>query len=204
VEIRRIDASRQQILPQLLRIAIELLELARELPHVVVGESAAVVRAVGTRVTAVGAILRRTVVDAAALAALLRLLPVLLALALLLILLALLLLLILSILLTLLAGALLLLLAITRLLILIRAIAQPLIERLHAAHEVARLVGRLRQRILLRLVAEGVLRVGDLLFERVEIRPDILFHPRRGLRRGALQHAPRIADLFPHAFVADA
>src|SRR5438046_92089 len=43
VEIRRIDAGRLELLTQLLRVAIELLELPRKLAHVVVGEPAAVV-----------------------------------------------------------------------------------------------------------------------------------------------------------------
>src|SRR5204863_441499 len=60
------------------------------------------------------------------------------------------------------------LLAVARLLI--RAIADPLIERLQAPHEIARLVGRLRERILLRLVAERRGGVGNLLLGVLHVR----------------------------------
>ena len=52
------------------------------------------------------------------------------------------------------------------------------------AHEIARLVGRLRQRILLRLVAHRAPRASAIFFcSASRFARDVVFHPARGLRR---------------------
>src|SRR5205085_5992853 len=99
------------------------------------------------------------------------------------------------------------LLAVLRLLALplalLRAIAHALIERFHAAHEIARLVGGARERILLRLAADGRGSVADLLLQRVEVRADVVLHAAR-VSAALLNDALRVADLLADALVADA
>jgi len=86
-------------------------------------------------------------------------------------------------------------------------IAHALIERLHAADEIARLVGGTRERILLRRLTDGAGRVADFLLQRVEVGADVVFHPARDLllRSGALlERALRVADLLADALVTNA
>jgi hypothetical protein len=97
------------------------------------------------------------------------------------------------------------LLALLSLLTLLRgAIAHPLVERLHASHEIARLVDSLAERVLLVRVAERGRGVADLVLQRFEVRLDVAFHRTRVLARLTLQRVLRVADLLPHALVGDA
>ena len=79
-----------------------------------------------------------------------------------------------------------------------------MIERLDAAHQVARLVGGARQRILLRRLAHRGCGIADFLLQRVEIRSDRLFHPARVLRGRATERVLRVADHLADFLVADA
>src|SRR5206468_2425872 len=84
------------------------------------------------------------------------------------------------------------------------AILQSALEGFHAAHEIARLVGGAANGILLRLLADCTGSVADLFLQRVEVGREILFHPARVLRSGALQRAFGVADLLADPFVPDA
>ena len=83
------------------------------------------------------------------------------------------------------------------------AILQSALEGFHAAHEIARLVRCPRHGVLLRGLADRACGVADLLLQRFEVGADVLFHPARVLRAGALQCALRVADFFADPLVAD-
>src|ERR1051326_4754021 len=83
-----------------------------------------------------------------------------------------------------------------------RLVAHPLLQRLHAARDVAGLVRRASERIVLGLLAHRGARFANLLRQVVEVRPDGFFHRAR-LRRLA-QRGARVADHLADALVADA
>ena len=95
------------------------------------------------------------------------------------------------------------LLSLALLILALLLIAHALIQRLHPAYEIARLVGRACYRILLGGLAHGAGRVGDFLLQRLEVRADVVFHPARVLGTGALQRALGIPDLLADALVAN-
>jgi hypothetical protein len=86
----------------------------------------------------------------------------------------------------------------------LRSLPHPLIQRFHPAHEIARLVGRPRERILLRGLAHCARGVGDLALQPLEVRADRLLHAARVLRAGAVQRVLGVADHLADLLVADA
>ena len=106
-------------------------------------------------------------------------------------------------LLALLALTLLTLLALALLTLLAHLLVHLIVQRGHAAHEVARLacVARLQALALLRLVGR-VGRRRDALLEPVEIRPDLVLDRLRALRR-ACHRLLRVVDLFLDHLLAD-
>ncbi len=83
-----------------------------------------------------------------------------------------------------------------------RALAHALVERLHAAGQLARLVERGRRRIGLGAAERGR-RVGDLLLHVADVVADLLLEVRRvaALHAGA-NHRPRIANLVAQPVLA--
>src|SRR4029079_10977094 len=82
--------------------------------------------------------------------------------------------------------------------VLLRLVAHPLVERLHAAHQIASLVDSTPNRILLVGLAERRLGIADLALQPVEVRLDVGFHRLCIVARLAAQRVLRIADLLAH------
>src|SRR6202000_1236433 len=96
------------------------------------------------------------------------------------------------------------LLAVLTLLSLFGPVAHALIERLHAANEIAGLVDRPAGRVLLVGVPERRRRVLDFLLQPFEIGADLSFDTARVLRWAALQRVLRVADHLADPLVGDA
>src|SRR5437763_1513879 len=95
-------------------------------------------------------------------------------------------------------------LAVLPLAVLLGAIAHPLIERLHAAHDIPRLLGRLADGVLLVGVAERRGRLADLVLQLLEVRLQIVLDRLRVVAPLALQGVAGVADLLAHPLVGDA
>jgi hypothetical protein len=88
--------------------------------------------------------------------------------------------------------------------VLLRLVAHPLIERLHAAHEIARLVDGTAYRVLLVRLAKRRLRIADLVLQRIEVGLDVGLHRFCVVARLAAQRVLGVAHLLAHPLVGDA
>src|SRR5690606_16386249 len=193
VERRDVDALRGERAADLLGLGLPLLELAAELADVIGAELDGAAVAAG--------IPRAGPAGPAGGAALLGLLPTLL-LALLLPTALLLALLPLALPALFQPAALTLLLLLGLALLLPRALAQPVVERVEPADQLARAVERLREPVLGRLAGRrGCLL--DVLPDLVDVRADLLLQHPRGLAGPLLHDAAGPADLVDELGVAD-
>ncbi len=192
VERRDVDALRGERAADLLGLGLPLLELAAELADVIGAELDGAAVAAG--------IPRAGPAGPAGGAALLGLLPTLL-LALLLPT-ALLLALLPLALPALFQPAALTLLLLLGLALLPRALAQPVVERVEPAHQLARAVERLRESVLGRL-ADRCCRLLDVLLDPVDVRADLLLQHPRVLAGPLLHDAAGPEDLVDELGVAD-
>ena len=90
--------------------------------------------------------------------------------------------------------ALLPLLTVLGLAVLLALLADPLLERLHAAHQVARGLERFGP-LVGRILTDRRLRVGQGLADDLDVGADLLLERDRVLRRAAEDDAARVADL---------